>query len=85
MIRVEILFNVIKQVFPASFFFFFKEQRPLSGRGTWRGLVDSAGSSLPCSCSVTKSCPSLCDPMDCSRSGFPVLLYLLEFAQIHVH
>ena len=26
-----------------------------------------------------------CDPMDCSTPGFPVLQYLLEFAQIHVH
>ena len=26
-----------------------------------------------------------CDPMDCSRPGFPVLHYLLEFAQTHVH
>ena len=38
-----------------------------------------------CSCPVTKSCPTLCDPMDCSTLGFPVLLYLLEFAQTHVH
>ena len=27
----------------------------------------------------------LCDPMDCSTSGFPVLHYLLEFTQTHVH
>ena len=27
----------------------------------------------------------LCDPMDCSMPGFPVLHYLLEFAQAHVH
>ena len=27
----------------------------------------------------------LCDPTDCSMSGFSVLHYLLEFAQIHVH
>ena len=27
---------------------------------------------------------SLCDPMDCSTPGFPVLR-LLEFAQTHVH
>ena len=27
---------------------------------------------------------SLCDPMDCSTPGSPVLHYLLEFAQIHV-
>ena len=24
-------------------------------------------------CSVTQSCPTLCDPMDCSTPGFPVL------------
>ena len=36
-------------------------------------------------CSVTQSCPTLCDPMDCSTPGFPVLHYLLEFAKTHVH
>ena len=38
-----------------------------------------------CCCSVTKSCPTLCDPMDCSMPGLPVLLYLPELAQTHVH
>ena len=37
-----------------------------------------------CCCSVTKSCPPLCDPMDC-RPGFPVLHHLPEFAQTHAH
>ena len=36
-------------------------------------------------CSVTQSCPALCDPMDCSTPGSPVLHSLLEFVQIHVH
>ena len=36
-------------------------------------------------CWVTKSRPTLCDPMDCSTPGFPVLHYLPEFAQTHVH
>ena len=36
-------------------------------------------------CPVTKSCLSLCDPMDCSTPGFPVLHCLPEFAQTHVH
>ena len=36
-------------------------------------------------CSVTKSCLILCDPVDCSVPGFPVLHYLPEFAQTHVH
>ena len=38
-----------------------------------------------CCCSVAQSCLTLCDPMDCSTPGFPVLHYLLEFAQTHVH
>ena len=36
-------------------------------------------------CSVAKLCPALWDSMDHSVSGFPVLHYLLEFAQTHVH
>ena len=36
-------------------------------------------------CSVAKSCPTPCDPMNCSMPGFPVLHYLPEFAQTHVH
>ena len=36
-------------------------------------------------CSVAKSCPTLCNPLDCSLPGFPVLHYLPEFAQTHVH
>ena len=35
--------------------------------------------------SVAQSCPTLCDPLDCSRSGFPVHHQLLELAQTHVH
>ena len=36
-------------------------------------------------CSVTKLCLTLCDPTNCSTPGFPVLHYLLEFGQTHVH
>ena len=35
--------------------------------------------------SVTQSCQTLCDPMDCSTPGFPVHHQLPELAQIHVH
>ena len=38
-----------------------------------------------CYCSVTLSCPTLCNPVDCSTPGFPVLHHLLELAQTHVH
>ena len=30
-------------------------------------------------CSVVKLCPTLCDPMDCSTPGSPVLHYLLAW------
>uniref|UniRef100_A0A8B9X0H0 Uncharacterized protein n=1 Tax=Bos mutus grunniens TaxID=30521 RepID=A0A8B9X0H0_BOSMU len=35
--------------------------------------------------SVPQSCPTLCNPMDCSASGFPVHHQLPELAQNHVH
>ena len=36
--------------------------------------------------SVAQSCPTLCDPTDCSTPGFPVHHHqLLELAQAHVH
>ena len=38
-----------------------------------------------CCCSVTQSWSTLCDPVDCCAPGFPVLHYLPEIAQTHVH
>ena len=35
--------------------------------------------------SVTQSCPTHWDPMDCSTPGLPVHHQLLEFTQTHVH
>ena len=35
--------------------------------------------------SVAQSCPTLCDPMNCSMPGFPVHHQLPEFTQTHVH
>ena len=37
---------------------------------------------ITCCCSVTKSCPSLCNPMDCSTPGFPVLHCLLSLLKL---
>ena len=36
-------------------------------------------------CSVIQSCPTLCNPMDCSMSGLPVLRHLPKLAQTHVY
>ena len=33
-------------------------------------------------CSVAQSCPPLCNPMDCSTPGFPVLHYLLDLLKL---
>ena len=42
--------------------------------------------SLPCCCcSFPKSCHTLCNPTNCSTPGFPVLHYLQEVTQTHVH
>ena len=38
-----------------------------------------------CYCSVAQSCLTFCDPVDHSTPGFPVLHYLLELPQTHVH
>ena len=35
--------------------------------------------------SVTQSCLTLCNPMDCSTPGFPVHQQLPELVQTHVH
>ena len=38
-----------------------------------------------CYCSVAKLCLTLCNPMDCNTPGVPILHYLPEFVQTHVH
>ena len=40
---------------------------------------------LPQFSSVTQSCPTLCQPMDCSTPGLPVHHQLPELTQTHVH
>ena len=53
--------------------------------GFWRSNTWSDSSfSFPYFSSVTQSCLVLCDPMDCSTPGFPVLHQLPELAQTHV-
>ena len=42
------------------------------------------GISAPCCCcSVATSCPTLCNPMDCSTPGLPVPHHFPEFVQVH--
>ena len=39
----------------------------------------------PSSVGFSHSCPTLCNPMDCSTPGFPVHHQLLAITQTHVH
>ena len=39
----------------------------------------------PCYCSVTQSCPTLCNSMDYNMPGLSVPHYLPKFSQVHVH
>ena len=49
----------------------------------WLGIVHYG---FHCCCySMTQSCLILWDPVNCSMPDFPVLHYLLELAQTHVH
>ena len=47
-------------------------------------LVHSVLSSVQFS-SVAQSCPTLCDPMNCSTPALPVHHQFLEFTQTHVY
>ena len=61
------------------------EGQIMCGKEKSRRELQLSGFLLWYCCSVTQSCPALCNPMDCSMPGFPVLHYLPEFAKTHVH
>ena len=58
------------------------KDQTISCIATWV-LCHWATSEAPCP-SVAESCPTRCDPMDCSTPGFPVHRWLPEFTQTHV-
>ena len=59
-------------------------QQGLQASEDLTGLVPPRELPYICCCSVAQLCPTLCDAMDCSMPGFPVLHQLLELAQTHV-
>ena len=62
-----------------------KEQNfELSGRRRWDYLRENSIETYTFS-SLVQSCPTLCNPMDCSMPGLPVHHQLPELAQTHVH
>ena len=57
---------------------------PNSPRKGGRAFGSHSLELLCCCFSVAQLCPTLCDPMDYSTQGFPVLHHLPEFAQTYV-
>ena len=53
--------------------------------GAATSMGGDSSPSLSVFSSVTQSCPTLCDPMDCSTPGLPLHHQLPEFTQTHVH
>ena len=51
----------------------------MKDREVWRAALSVQFSS------VAQSCPTLCDPMNCSTPGFPVHHQLLGFTQTQVY
>ena len=67
--------------------YFWRKQRNRRCKEQWNFLKlpsDYHIASLQFS-SVTQSCLTLCNPMDCSTPGLPVHHQLLELTQTHVH
>ena len=51
----------------------------------WKNLCQFLKQLNYCCCSVARLFPTFCDPVNCNMPGIPVLQYLPEFAQTHVH
>ena len=82
----------IAQVWPSqrvqSPSFFFPPDRSSQAqlcRGRHPSMADRITVDSCCCCSVSQSCLTLCNLMDYSVPGFPVLHCLPEFAQVRVH
>ena len=65
-------------------------KEPIEGdRGEWKSWLKTQHSKNEnhgiWSIQFTQSCPTLCNPMDCSKPGFPVHHQLLKLAQTHGH
>ena len=78
-----IFFNFSLKINMASFYLF-SLFRGYMGGLTWELSLFVVHCESCCCCSISKLCLALCKPIDCSMRGFPVLHYLLEFAQSHV-
>ena len=77
----RVFFNTTVQKYQHSSFFMVQLSYPYMTTGK---AIDSTDTSVQLS-SIAQLCPTLHDPMDCSRPGLPVHHQLPELAQIHIH
>ena len=56
---------------------FFQHKSKACGKPMWSESISAF-----CCCLVAQLCLTLCDPMDCSTPGFPVLHHLLELLKL---
>ena len=70
------MFSAVKTHYVATLVPVTEEKR----QSTKKGLISSVQLS-----SVAQSCPTLCDPMNCSTPGLPVHHQFPEFTQTRVH
>ena len=56
----------------------------LPGESHGQRILAGSGPSVQFS-SITQSCLTLCNPMDCGRPGLPVHHQFFELLQTHVH
>ena len=73
--------DALKQHSTFNYFPRFSLQHP---RCQWHHQPEHAPSSSIQFSSVAQSCPTLCNPMNCSMPGLPVYHQLPEFTQTHV-
>ena len=65
-------------IFLIEYYFFIRKPKKIH-------ILPTASALICLSCSLTQWLPTLCNPTNCSTTGFSVLHYLPEFAQAHVH
>ena len=80
---MKVLHSICQQIWKA-------QQWPQDWKRSIFIPIPKKGNAKECSTTAAAAkslqlCPTLCDPMDCSTPGFPVLHHLPELAQTHVH
>ena len=78
LLRIPVYLSLSSDLYSLSIIF-------LSPESEWSQFFLPYWTKDPQLSSVTQSCPTLCNPIDCSTPGLPVHHQLMELTQTHVH